>query len=57
MQTEGSGSSQASDAESFSRDVHGVERLGKSREGDQKPRRGCRGYREGLMGIFGNQVS
>lgn len=46
-------SSPASDAEHFSRDAHGVEKLEDSREYDQKPRRGCRGLGEGLMGFVG----
>lgn len=46
----------ASDAECFSRDAHGVERLKESREGDQKPRRGSRGLGEGLMGLTAHWV-
>ena len=49
----GTGPSTASDAERFSRDAHGVETLRESREGDQKPGRGCRGLGEGLMGLVG----
>lgn len=52
----GSRSSPASDAEHSSRDAHGVERLRESREGDQKPRRGCRGLGEGLVGLISHWV-